>query len=390
MKTNRILLKNGLLIDGTGKKEEKNVSVGIMDGKIESIYHENIDYSIDEYDKVIELNGLAILPGFINTHVHSGFKYINNEPCNKFDEEFLRACLCEGITTIRDEEMLTDDSIEDVVSQKEYLAKSSCFPRIITTGKFFSAPGGYGGMQPIPVSSAEEAQRKVNEVLDKGIDMIKTVLEDGMDPSTIGLPKLSDELLKAICDQAHKRGAKVSAHVTQAHNLKRLVDAGIDDAGHMVYDDLSDELIDLMIKKDVYVVPTLSVLKMIQDKYGASLLEKGMENVFRFVQAGGKIGLGNDFIEEELPWYRSGMPKMELQLLKEAGLTNMQIIAAATKHAAEICSINHEVGTVERGKIADLIIVEGNPLEDLDCIYNIKMVMKEGCMAAGNMNDGKY
>ena len=109
-----------------------------------------------------------------------------------------------------------------------------------------------------------------------------------------------------------------------------------------------------------------------------------MENVFRFVQAGGKIGLGNDFIEEELPWYRPGMPKTELQLLKEAGLTNMQIIIAATKHAAEICSVNHEVGTIERGKIADLIIVEGNPLEDLECVYNIKMVIKEGCIVVEN------
>lgn len=176
----------------------------------------------------------------------------------------------------------------------------------------------------------------------------------------------------------------MSAHVTQAHNLNRLVEAGIDDAGHMVYDDLSDELIERMIKKGVFVVPTLSFLKMILDKYGAPMLKKGEENVFRFVQAGGKIGLGNDFIEEELPWFGLGMPKMELQLLKEAGLTNMQIIEAATKHGAKICSIDHEVGTVEIGKIADLLIVEGNPAEDLECIYNIKMVIKEGCIVVEN------
>lgn len=128
MQTNRILLKNGLLIDGTGKKEEKNVSVGILNSKIEAIYYENMDYTVNGYDRVIELNGLTILPGFINTHVHSGFKFINNEPCNNFQEEFLRVCLREGITTIRDEGMFTDDSIEDVVSKKEYLAKSS-FPQ---------------------------------------------------------------------------------------------------------------------------------------------------------------------------------------------------------------------------------------------------------------------
>lgn len=113
MQANRILLKNGSLIDGTGKKEEKNVSISILGKKIESIYHENIDYADNEYDKVVELNGLTILPGFINAHVHSGFKYIKNEHFNDFKEEFLRACLNEGITTIRDEGMFTDDSIEE-------------------------------------------------------------------------------------------------------------------------------------------------------------------------------------------------------------------------------------------------------------------------------------
>lgn len=131
--------------------------------------------------------------------------------------------------------------------------------------------------------------------------MIKTVLEEGLDPSTYGLPKLSDELLSAICMEAHKRNTKVSAHVTQSHNLKRLIAAGIDDAGHMVYDHLSDELITDLVQKNIYVVSTLTVLKMFEDKFGAPLLETGKNNVRRFVEAGGKIAFGDDFIEVEEP-----------------------------------------------------------------------------------------
>lgn len=375
-----LLIKNGLLIDGTGKEPKKNATILVKDGKIEAIFTNNNNSTLNEseFDKVIDLAGLTILPGFINTHVHAGFKYLKGEPMRDFHEEYLKACISEGVTTIRDEGMFTNDTIDTVVEKKRLRESSPYYPTIITTGKFFSAPKGYGGQEPLAISSVEEAKNKVCEVLDKGINMIKTVLEDGFDPSTIGLPKLSDEILMAICDEAHRRGVKVSAHVTQSHNLQRLMDAGIDDASHMVYDDLNDELIKEMVAKDIYVVPTLTLLKSISDKFGAPLINKGKDNVKRFVELGGKIALGDDFINEEAPWYRLGMPMMELKLLKEAGLSNMQIIIAATKHGAEICSIDKDVGTIEVGKKADLLIIEGNPLEDLESIANVRYVLKDG------------
>jgi len=274
--------------------------------------------------------------------------------------------------------MLTDDSLESVVAHSKELARRGCFPRIVATGKFVSAPGGYGGKQPVNVTTPAEASAKVDEILDMGIDMIKTVLEDGFDPSTRGLPKLSDELLTAICDAAHARGTRVSAHVTEAHNLATLVEAGIDDASHMVYDHLSDELICIMVEKNVYVVPTLTLYSVIKDKFGAPFSDTAKKNVARFVAAGGKIGLGDDYMGEAAPWYRLGMPRLELQLLQEAGLSNAQIIVAATKHGAEICGIDREVGTVEIGKRADLLIVKGNPLEDLEALTRVRYVIKDG------------
>lgn len=280
--------------------------------------------------------------------------------------------------------MLSNDSIDDMLKQKNLLDKNTAYPNVIATGKFFSAPGGYGGQAPITVTTVDEVRQKVNEIVDKGVKVIKTVLDDGMDPSTFGLPKLSEELLKEICEVAHSRGVKISAHVTQAHNLKVLVQAGITDAGHMVYDELSYDLMNEMIEKNIYFVPTLTLYKFIQDKYGAPLLEKAMSNLQRFIAAGGKIALGDDFIEEEEPWYRLGMPLMEIELLQQCGLTPMEIIVAATKHGSEVCNVSNEIGTVEIGKKADLLIIERNPLEDLNAIKNIFMVIKDGNIIVNN------
>ena len=180
------------------------------------------------------------------------------------------------------------------------------------------------------------------------------------------------------CISAHNSGTKVSAHVTQSHNLERLVKAGIDDAGHMVYDHLSDALIEDMIRKNIFIVPTITVSKMIQDKYGAPVFESTKNNVYRFVKAGGSIAIGDDFIEEDLPWYRLGMPRLELELLKEAGLSNMDIIVAATKNGAIVCGLEKEIGTIETGKRADLLIVDGNPINNLEALNNVKMVLKDG------------
>jgi imidazolonepropionase-like amidohydrolase len=373
----KMLLTNGTLIDGTGRSPVHNVTIEIAGGRIGSISQEQDNFPVNEKMKVLDLKGLVILPGFINTHAHTGFKYLQNEPLNGYHKEYLAACLKEGVTTIRDEGMTTNATIDEVMAHTN--AFDDCTsPRILTSGKVFTAPGGYGGQEPIGVGSVDEARNKVREVLDKGIQFIKTALEDGYDPSTIGLPKLNQEILEVICQEAHARGTYVSAHVTNAKNLQILVNSGIHDAAHMIYDRLDDGLIQQMVQKGVRIVPTLTVLKMYQDKFGASLLEQGVDNVRRFVQAGGEIGLGDDFVEEETPWYTLGMPWEEIRLLGQAGLKPMQIIVSATSVGAKICNLSHEIGTIETGKKADLFVVDGDPLANIENLRKVKFVMKEG------------
>lgn len=378
MKDYKLLLKNASLIDGKGNATIMNANIVIQEEKINAIFFGVNKIDEQQFSEVIDLTGCSVLPGFINAHVHSGFKEVKGKPLIEFQKDYLRACVKEGVTSIRDEGMFLDCSIDEVIHKKKLLEAKNSYPSIIVTGKFFSAPGGYGGVNPIQVSTKEEVVRNVEEVVKKGVDVIKTVLEDGLDPSTRDLPKLSFDLLKLICIQAHKRGIKVSAHVTQSHNLKILIEAGIDDAAHIIYDELTDELIESLVQNDVSIVPTLTVHKMISDKYNIPLIETAKKNVFKFVHAGGKIGFGDDFIEEELPWYRFGMPWKEIELLKESGLTNVQIIVAATKNNAEICGRDKEIGTVEVGKNADLLIVYGCPITDIQALKNTRMVIKNG------------
>ncbi|MEK3794788.1 amidohydrolase family protein [Paenibacillus sp. FSL R7-0204] len=380
MGNERILLVNGTVIDGTGRPPLHHTNIEIVNGRFGTITQQsdiNGRIGHDSATTVIDLEGLFILPGFIHTHAHTSFKYIQNEPLHGYHTEYLAACLAEGITTIRDEGMTTAASIDDVVTHTRQL-ESGAFPRILTSGKVFTAPGGYGGQEPIGVGSAEEARLKVRQVLGQGIHFIKTALEDGYDPATAGLPQLNQEILEAICQEARSMGTYVSAHVTSARNLQVLVDAGISDAAHMIYDRLDDQLIRQMVSRSIRIVPTLTVLQMFQDKFGAPLLEQGLDNLWRFIQAGGEIGLGDDFIEEAPPWYRAGMPWKEIQLLGQAGLSPMQIIVAATSSGAKICRLDHELGTIETGKRADLLVVGGDPLADINNLRQVSWVMKDG------------
>jgi imidazolonepropionase-like amidohydrolase len=369
-----ILIKNFMMIDGTRKEPYFNTIIIINDGKIIEIGENGIE-KLYTSSMILDLKGMTLLPGFINAHVHIDF----NNP------EYLKKWIHSGVTTIREMGILNDADISLAIAKRKNNLHSAEFPRIVMSGKFFTAPGGYGGCNPIGVSTKEEVGQKVNELLDAGCDFIKTVLEDGFDPSTFGLPKLSPEILKVICDEAHKRGVWVSAHVSQVHNLEIVVEAGVNEVTHNVYDHLPTELINKMVAKNVYMIPTMNLYKAFSDKYGSPFYQTCVDNLIRFIDAGGKIAVGTDFIEEDLPWFNLGMTVYEMELLKEAGLNNMNIILAATRTASEVLGMNDMIGTIEKGKVADLIVINGNPLLNLKCLADVMVVIKDGVIVRNEL-----
>ena len=164
----------------------------------------------------------------------------------------------------------------------------------------------------------------------------------------------------------------VSVHVTAVMDLAKAVEYGFDEIAHMVGDDLDDEqLIARMVAANIYWVPTLELWSL----YG--LAPSTTANLRRFVSAGGKVALGTDYSGAPKT-FQLGMPMLELELMQESGMTPMQIIVASTKNAAHVCNLDRSLGTLERGKAADVLVVNGDPMQDIHAFGNVRLVIHSG------------
>jgi imidazolonepropionase-like amidohydrolase len=187
-------------------------------------------------------------------------------------------------------------------------------------------------------------------------------------------------IIETIVKTAHGRGIPVSAHAVRYRNLKIAVDAKVDDIAHIIIDYLPGDCINRMIQRDIYWIPTLEVFQCaVNDGRLPEYIfnEIALNNLQRFVLAGGKVALGTDFSGSQCN-FDSGIPFTEIRLMQKSGMTPMQIIVAATKNAAHVCNLGTELGTIEIGKIADLIVVGGNPLDDLGVLSNLLVVIHNG------------
>jgi imidazolonepropionase-like amidohydrolase len=351
---------NGTLIDGTGADPLRDAALVIQEGRVLAV-GPRAAVSVPDDARIIDVQGSTILPGFINAHVHLGF-----------DEEKLETWAQGGVTTVRD---LGAYPSADLFSHRDALLKDNRYARLVAAGPIVTVPEGYPmvpwGFEGLPVTSPEDAASKINGLLDDGADVIKIAVEGGYIFRT-KIPVLSAEEAAAIVSVAHERGTVVSAHVTASQDLGRALDAGVDDIAHMVTNPVYDGLIEHMLENDVYWVPTLELWKNVG--YGD---RRAIANLAKFVKAGGKVALGTDYAGYNAE-FDLGMPITEIELMQKAGMTPMQIIVAGTKNAAHVCNLDHELGTLEAGKIADVLVVDGDPLEDIHALTNVRMVLHNG------------
>ncbi len=351
-----LVLVNGMLIDGTGSAPIPNAVLVIQGERIQAIGpRERI--KIPRGAKVIDVGGATILPGFINAHVHFAF-----------DQQKLQAWAQGGVTTVRDEGIVTSSGLDKPMAWRDESNRDPQSARLVSAGYMMTVPNGYGELF---VSSPEEARQKVFEELDGGADLIKISMEDGY-AGRSGLPKLTDEEIAAIIAAAHERGILVSGHITQAKYLKILVEAGVDDIAHNAYDPVPDEVWKEMVAKDIYMTPTFTVFR----NYGAPIATC-VSNLHNFLAQGGQVALGNDYGGGPGK-FESGLPMYEIEQMSKAGMTPMQIIVASTKNAAIVSGMDDELGTLQTGKIADVLVISGDPLKDLQSLLNIRMVIHNG------------
>ncbi len=351
----RIAVIGGTLIDGHGGEPITNAVILINGERIEKVGIAG-DFEIPAGTTILDVNGSTILPGFINAHVH-----------NAFSEANLKAWAAGGVTTVRDES-LGSKPIAENMAWRESIKNDPTYARLISAGQMISVPGGYGSLT---VTSPEKARQAVLDELDLGVDQIKVALEDGYAGES-GLAKLTPEELAVIVETAHQAGTRVSGHITESAYIAAMLDAGVDDIAHSSYDLIPYDILQRMVDEDVIMIPTFTVFR----NYGGEL-SGCILNLKNFVKAGGMVALGNDFGGGPGD-FELGIPMFEIEMMALADMTPMQIIQAATYNAAITVGQEAQIGTLENGKIADILVVEGDPLADLQVLTNIRLVIHNG------------
>ncbi len=348
-------LVNGVLIDGTGAEPVRDAVVLVRAGRIAAVGKRD-QVRIPSNAQVIDVQGATILPGIINAHVHDAYNATN-----------LEAWVRAGVTTVRDmsPQMSASAATSIYATRAEKFAQPK-YARIVGATPILTAPNGYGRLG---VTDADDARKQVNAYLDLGADFVKIAFEDNLQGRTF--PLLPLEHAQAIVAAAHARHVPVSVHVSRPKHVELAVQAGVDDLAHMTMDTPSDELLARVVAQNIYWEPTLELW------HGVGWGAPADANLRRFVAAGGKIALGTDFAGYTIQ-FDLGMPIHEMEFMQGAGMTPMQIIAAATKNAAHVCNRNDTLGTLEVGKIADVLVVDGDPLGDLHALLNVRLVLHDG------------
>ena len=354
------VLVGGRMIDGTGADPVEDAVLVISNGRIIAAGPRDTT-EIPILSEVLDVSGMTVLPGFFNAHVHRGLSTAN-----------LEAWAQDGVTTVRD---LGCDEYS-LAAFRTYFPPEPHRARLVAAGPLITVPSGYpivpfGGSWNTVVTSVNDARETGERLLDNGADLLKLALETG---TMFGqpIPVMSLAEASMLVRVAHGRDTVVSAHITSTVDLDLALDAGADDLAHMAVDRLlTTAEVQRLVNDEVSWVPTLELWLCSGQQAMA------VANLRRFVAGEGRVALGTDYAGYTCNW-ELGMPMTEISLMAEAGMTPMQIIVAATLNAARVSNLEHDLGTLEQGKIADLFAVEGDPLSDLDALLDVRLVIHEG------------
>jgi imidazolonepropionase-like amidohydrolase len=389
------ILRDAQIIDGCGDCQargfvviEKNriVEVGKGPGPSKKNGHE-----------VIDLDGRCLLPGMIDCHVHLCLDG-SADPIQSLEKDSvamitLKAArhaylsLLAGVTTVRDLGSVNgvSGSLRDAINLSLAIG-----PRVVSTNQGVCITGGHGWPLSRQADGPDDVRRAVREQIRAGADAIKMVATGGVITQGVepGSPQFTLEELKAGAEEAHKAGRKIATHAQGNQGIKDSLRAGFDTIEHGIF--LDDEAIGLFLEKKAILVPTLSAPFNIMEKGEKSgipsfIIEKTrkvkdahVESIKKAHKAGITIASGAD---AGTPFNIHGKNLRELELLVGIGLSPMEAIVSATRVASETLGLGSRLGTLELGKLADLIVVEGDPLKDIAVLQRkekIVVVMKDG------------
>ena len=412
-------LTNFTLIDGTGRDAVANSAMIVTDGRIVAVGPAST-LKAPQGAQTLDLSGKFVMPGIINSHGHLGNvvdfvqdpKNFTRENAEKQLKQYARY----GVTT-----MVSMGSDQPPVFdiRKEQRAGRPHEARVFTAYKGFTGIAGYpttaAGMKGVPfeVSTNAQIDQDVKQLADMKVDLVKVWVDDHLGKDK----KIPLDLVKHIIADAHQHHLKAAAHIFYLEDARTLVNSGLDALAHSVRDKpVDDAFVAAMKKGGTYQIPTLSreasmfvygsYSKMLDDplyvkavspamlktlktaeyqKKSASdpdfkeypqFLKTAQSNLKKLHDAGVKIAFGTDTgVPLRIPGY---FEHWEMQLMSESGIPARDIIVAASKNASEFLGVSKDLGTLEKGKWADLIVLTKNPLDDIRNSRSIESVMIAG------------
>ena len=394
-----LVVRAGHLLDVKTGKTLANQTIVIQGDKIVSV-GANAQVPAGAGVEIIDLPNATVLPGLIDAHTHltmtTNFGYsrlgISIPREALYGARNARVTLDAGFTTVRNvgASGFTDVALRDAINAGDVPG-----PRMLVSGPALSITGGHCDNNLLPfeyhaqeegvADGVEAVQHKVREIIKYGADLIKVcatggVLSHGDNPQA---SQYTLEEMKAIVADAHRLGRKVAAHAHGAQGILWASQAGVDSIEHGSY--IDDAAIAEMKKNGTYLVPTLYLMDWFFDnaeRIGtpAELIAKGHEvmpaarkNVARAFAAGVKVGFGTDAAV-----YPHGLNAHEFAVYVKLGMTPLQAIQTATINDADLLGWSDKVGTIEPGKWADIVAVDGDPLADVTTLERVKFVMKGG------------
>jgi imidazolonepropionase-like amidohydrolase len=406
-----LVIKNATLIDGTGGPPLENSVVIIKKDIISAVGGPEL--ALPAEAEIIEAEGKTVLPGLIDCHMHLSYEGHADSlreaiysPDAMIAYRGLRNAqkhLDAGFTSVRN----CGEGIPYGPALKEAIATGLfAGPRIFDACYFISQEGGSVDKTPgylrfeteYRVSGAEEARKAVRTQLKYGADFIKIATTGAvLDPAAeTSRAHFTLQEVQIMVDEAHRAGKVVASHAHGLAGIKTAVEGGVHSIEHGSF--LDKTTAEAMKAKGIILVPTFRAIWGIVEngveagvpEYAvekAKMVQKDHRKAFNYAkEVGTKIALGTD---AGTPFNTHGDSAKELELMVEAGMTEMEALVAATKVGAEVLTVSDQLGTIEPGKLADMIVVDGNPLSDITVLQNkacIETVIKNGVITVDRQN----
>ena len=379
----QIAIKARCLIDGTNRTPIEDAGILVEQGRIKQVGHFE-DLKNTANSEVLELSDLTLLPGLIDAHNHLSLDSSLDDYLQKMSDPLpslaLRASkmmpldIKAGVTTIR---CCGDKGFLDVACRQAVESDYLCGPRLVIAGKGIRSSAGYGYVG-CPYDGPEEIRKAVRENIFMGADFIKFYVTGTVRGR--GIPCfLSRDEIKLIVDEAARMRRKTAVHCIGGKGLEWCLEAGVDAIEHGYF--FNNKEIELMLKYGTWLVMTPGayfsedrIRCLPQSHVEAHLRERddAIKCMSAAIAAGIPYAVGTDGVHG-----KEGIPA-EIAYLVELGAEPAEAIRAATMNASRVCGLEDVTGSLETGKDADIIAVNGNPLKDITCLADVKFVMRRG------------